>query len=132
MSNPLQEFEDMRRTADAAPAEAAPAKPRPLSMLDTANLIQAIRNRRDPYATPFGILTDSESFAQLQRSAQNAVERCKRDGAHRPPNCACWSDARIRLWNVRKQFPERSAEAWTAVRIWTELEEAEQRGKNAS
>ena len=122
MSSPLDEFEPLRRSADAAPAEDS----RPMSTLEGSNLIQqVIRKKRDLCVTPFGVLTDPEPFERLKQRAENAIQRCK---IHAPPSCQCWADARIRLWNVRKQFPERSAEAWTAVRIWTELEGTE-RGK---
>ena len=125
MNSPLEEFAHLRRTVDAAPAGDSV----PLSVLETANLVQRILRKRDANSTPFGILTDPEPFERLQRRAENAIRNCK---SHRPPNCQCWSSTRNWLWNARKRYPAQSPEAWTAVRIWTELEEAEQRGKNAS
>lgn len=72
-------------------------------------------------STPYGLI-EREWFENLLHSNVEAIAKCR---THRPPRCACWSAAREMLWHSAHTHGDDSPEAWTALQVWTILEELE-------
>jgi hypothetical protein len=72
--------------------------------------------------TPCGLLADRAWFQNELQAGTKAIAACRR---HLPPECACWKEAREKLYGVRQAFNERSPESWVALRVWEALEEIE-------
>jgi hypothetical protein len=72
-------------------------------------------------STPYGLI-DRAWFESLLRSNVEAIAQCR---THRPPRCECWRGAREMLWHAAHTHGDDSPEAWTALQVWTILEELE-------
>lgn len=102
------------------------------SILSAQRVRQSNGKREDPSAqfisqtlkllsTPCG-LTEREWFETLLRTNVEAIAKCR---THRPPRCDCWRGAREMLWHAAHTHGDDSPEAWTALQIWTILEDLE-------
>lgn len=125
----LAQFEHLRREPEPAPSTPEPiASPITRDEISQAYRIAQQRERNDQFSrrTPYGPLTEFKNFEDLQLKAESAIHRCSN---HKPPNCACWQDARTQLWNARRRYPDRSPESWFALEIWNSLEATEQHSR---
>jgi len=93
---------------------------------------QANQRREDPGAqfisqtlkllsTPHGLI-EREWFDNLLHTNVEAIAKCR---THKIPRCDCWRGAREMLWHAAHTHGDDSPEAWTALQVWTILEELE-------
>jgi hypothetical protein len=81
--------------------------------------------------TPMGLLSEAQWFREELRVASKEITSCRQ---HKPPRCTCWAASRGRLYAVRQACGDRSPEGYTALKLWTALEDLEkssQRGTGA-
>lgn len=103
-----------------------------LSIISAQRARQENGKREDPNAkfisqtlkllsTPYGLI-DREWFEALLRTNVEAIAKCR---THVTPKCNCWLGAREVLWHAAHTHGDDSPEAWTALQVWTILEELE-------